>query len=165
MPLTSVHETSNTIKPYKVLCNSLIKSKWRPNVLTGSKALFWDRVTASINENHLLTFSDLIAPGVVQLSFPSFLCLRALVFANGDSLDCINKTNLIFHSEENKENSLPWKAIFTNLGNHQLPQVCWPWILAHQPWSVVHQNVDFLTFKCQKEAKIWKIGLQIPASK
>lgn len=87
MPRTLVHATSNTIKPYKVLCNSLLKSKWLRSVFTGNKTLFRESVAASINENHLSNFLDLIAAGLEQLSFPSFLSLRALVFAKGDNLD------------------------------------------------------------------------------
>jgi hypothetical protein len=73
------------MKPYKVLCNSLLESKEFRSFFTGSKTLFRDNASALMNEIHLVYFFGFTV--LEQASFPCFLSFRALVFAKGDNLD------------------------------------------------------------------------------
>lgn len=88
MPRTSAQEISKTIKPYKILCNSLLKNREFRNPFTGSRAFLWDKDTASISENQFLNSFEQQVFEVEQASFPPFLSLHALVLAKGDNRDC-----------------------------------------------------------------------------
>lgn len=72
------------MKPYKVLCKLLFKTKDFLSFFTGSKAFlfFLDEVAASINADNFLKVFDLFEFNLELLSF------SRLEFAKGDSLDC-----------------------------------------------------------------------------
>lgn len=112
------------MKPYKVLCNSLLKRKESRRFPTGGRALLWANVAASTNENHFLSLSDLLVLDLQQDSFPTFPFVRALLFAKGDSLDCIGKEKekSTSYTEFSESNIIQAKnGALDNLGNHQLP--------------------------------------------